>query len=142
MGELRDFDGKVLNVINEFYRADGFTPSVAEIAEKLGMSKGSVLADAMKRLEDAGLIVYHSTRKYYRPENWRALAGGQAADRLETELARKEKLLSAAKTRIEQLKARAETAATSAEESRELERIREQTKKRVQAWRDRQKKKT
>jgi DNA-binding transcriptional regulator GbsR (MarR family) len=113
---------------------------VAEIAEELGMSKGSVLADAMKRLEDAGLIVYHSTRKYYRPEDWRALAGGQVSEALKTDLARKEKLLAAAKLKLEQLKAQAETAATSAEESRELDRIREQTKKRVQAWRERNKK--
>jgi hypothetical protein len=47
--------------------------SLAEAAEALGMSKGSVIADSFKRLEAAGLLVYSENRKQCIPTDWREL---------------------------------------------------------------------
>lgn len=78
-------DGKVLAVIEATFMQTGFAPSVAEVAEALGMSKGGTLSDSLKRLEAAGSITYQAARKYFIPSNWRELAGGSTIGAAELE---------------------------------------------------------
>lgn len=74
--ELKPLDVRAIDYVERMYQETGFAPSLAETAEALGMSKGSVIADAFKRLEAAGRIVYREDRKAYTPANWRELASG------------------------------------------------------------------
>lgn len=75
MENLKDKDVHLHEAIEQHYRQTGFMLSLAEGAEAMGMSKGSVIADMFKRLEAAGAIEYNENRKACRPTNWRELAG-------------------------------------------------------------------
>lgn len=71
--ELKERDFEVLAFVIDTYTQTGFAPSYGEIAEHLGIGKGSVVSDSVKRLEDAGKLVFSNGRKYFIPANWRQL---------------------------------------------------------------------
>lgn len=70
---ISERDTLTLEAIRDHFVKTGFSMSLAEAAEALGMSKGSVIADSFKRLEAAGLLVYSENRKQCIPTDWREL---------------------------------------------------------------------
>jgi DNA-binding transcriptional regulator GbsR (MarR family) len=80
---ISEKDNLTLEAIKAHYIKTGFSMSLAEAAEALGMSKGSVIADSFKRLEAAGLLVYSDNRKQCIPTDWRELLTSGIAKELQ-----------------------------------------------------------
>lgn len=83
---ISERDAVTLEAIRNHFIKTGFSMSLAEAAEALGMSKGSVIADSFKRLEAAGLLVYSENRKQCIPTDWRELITLDVSSQLDTAL--------------------------------------------------------
>lgn len=73
---LSEQETTLLTSIRNHYAMTGFCLSLADGAEVLGISRGGKIAGMFKRLEEAGEIEYSHNRSHYVPKDWRELAAG------------------------------------------------------------------
>lgn len=142
MESLKEKDLELLEVINAGYSTNGYAPSMAEAAESMGMSKGSVISDMFKRLEAEGLIQYTPNRKSYVPTGWRELIVQPEKFDITAEVERRVQEVKAELEKDFDKRVAAEVIKRFKKSpvSPELEKIRENNRARVDRWRKKQKK--
>lgn len=76
MDNLTEKDAELLEHVRQHYKMTGFSMSLADGAEVMGLSRGGTIAAMFKRLEAAGEIEYSPNRTHFVPKDWRELAAG------------------------------------------------------------------
>ena len=64
--KINDKDLEIYNFIKDYALKTGFTPSIRQICEGVGLSSTNTVWVRIRKMEDYGLIIFNTNRKQYR----------------------------------------------------------------------------